>query len=184
MWPVCRYRKRCFYNDHKTQLRLSTPNARIRAKQLVTLRFCFQGWWFAFIREGLQRYPIEHTRFSKPLAGEHWWHHPDASHVLKPGSPSSTYPYPVELDLPSWTVKRDIICATGSSASGPASASTALSPCGMSTARSSRERWRCTRPSEAPGSSVERAGPALLAGSLLDGLELLGLLLQLTGEGL
>jgi hypothetical protein len=108
----------CFCNDHKTQLRLSTPNARIRAKQLVTLCFCCQGWWFAFIREGLQRDPIEQTRISKPLAGEHWWHHPDASHVLKPGSPSSTYPYPVELDLPSWTVKRDIICATGCSASG------------------------------------------------------------------
>ena len=32
-----------FCNDHKTQLRLSTPNARIRAKQLVMLRFCCQG---------------------------------------------------------------------------------------------------------------------------------------------
>jgi len=32
--------------------------------------------------------------------------------------------------------------------------------------------------------SVERAGPALLAGGLLDGLKLLGLLLQLTGDGL
>jgi hypothetical protein len=74
----------------------------------VTLRFCCQGWCFAFIREGLQRYPIEHTRFSKPLAGEHWWHHPDAPHVLEPGSPSDTHPYPVELDLPPWTVECDI----------------------------------------------------------------------------
>jgi hypothetical protein len=74
----------------------------------VTLRFCCQGWCFAFIREGLQRYPIEHTRFSKPLAGEHWWHHPNAPHVLEPGSPSDTHPYPVELDLPPWTVERDI----------------------------------------------------------------------------
>jgi hypothetical protein len=52
--------------------------------------------------------PIEHTRFSKPLAGEHWWHHPNAPHVLEPGSPSDTHPYPVELDLPPWTVERDI----------------------------------------------------------------------------
>jgi hypothetical protein len=74
----------------------------------VTLRFCCQGWCFAFIREGLQRYPIEHTRFSRPLPGEHWWHHPDAPHVLEPGSPSDTHPYPVELDLPPWTVERDI----------------------------------------------------------------------------
>ncbi len=97
-----------FGHDLKSQLRLASPNARIRAKQLVTLRFCCQGWCFAFIREGLQRYPIEHTRFSKPLAGEHWWHHPNAPHVLEPGSPSDTHPYPVELDLPPWTVERDI----------------------------------------------------------------------------
>ena len=97
-----------FGHDLKTQLRLASPNARIRAKQLVTLRFCCQGWCFAFIREGLQRYPIEHTRFSRPLPGEHWWHHPNAPHVLEPGSPSETHPYPVELDLPPWTVERDI----------------------------------------------------------------------------
>ena len=97
-----------FGNDLKSQLRLASPNARIRARQLVTLRFCCQGWCFAFIREGLQRYPIEHTRFSRPLPGEHWWHHPNAPHVLEPGSPSDTHPYPVELDLPPWTVERDI----------------------------------------------------------------------------
>jgi predicted kinase len=97
-----------FGDNLKTQLRLASPNARIRARQLVTLRFCCQGWCFAFIREGLQRYPIEHTRFSKPLPGEHWWHHPNAPHVLEPGSPSDTHPYPVELDLPPWTVERDI----------------------------------------------------------------------------
>jgi hypothetical protein len=166
---------------------LSTPNARIRAKQLVTLCFCCQGWWFAFILEGLHRDPIEQTRISKPLAGEHWWHHPDAPHVLKPGSPSSTYPYPVELDLPPWIEERDIDLIDLRNwllGFGAASASTALRPCGMSTARSSRVRWRCTRPPEAPRSSVERAGSALLAGGLLDGLELLGLLLQLTGEGI
>jgi hypothetical protein len=85
--PVCRYRKRGVCSDLKTQLGLV---------------LCLH------IREGLQRDPIEHTRFSKPLAGEHWWHHPDAPHVLEPGSPSDTHPYPVELDLPPWTVERDI----------------------------------------------------------------------------
>ncbi|MFN6338136.1 MAG: WYL domain-containing protein [Cyanobacteriota bacterium] len=44
-----------FGNDLKSQLRLASPNARIRAKQLVTLRFCCQGWCFAFIREGGHR---------------------------------------------------------------------------------------------------------------------------------
>ena len=97
-----------FGHDLAAQLRLTSPNARLRARQLVTLRFCCQSWAFAFIREGLQRYPIEHTRFSQPLPGEHWWHHRNAPHVLAPGSPTDTHPYPVELDLPSWTVERDI----------------------------------------------------------------------------
>ena len=135
-----------FGSDLKTQLRLASPNARIRARQLVTLRFCCQGWCFAFIREGLQRYPIEHTRFSKPLAGEHWWHHPDAPHVLEPGSPSDTHPYPVELDLPPGPWSATSICATGCLASGPASASTAPRPSGTSTVRSWRLPWRCIRP--------------------------------------
>ena len=63
---------------------------------------------FAFIREGLQRYPIEHTRLSRPLPGDTWWFHPKAPHVLEPGSPSNSHPYPVELDLPPWTVAADI----------------------------------------------------------------------------
>ena len=66
------------------------------------------GGAFAFIREGLQRYPIEHTRFSKPLPGDSWWHHPKAPHLLEPGPSDSSHPYPVELDLPSWTVAADI----------------------------------------------------------------------------
>ncbi|KEF42154.1 MAG: hypothetical protein ER33_07270 [Cyanobium sp. CACIAM 14] len=97
-----------FGNDLNAQLRLASPSPRLRARQLLTLRFCCQGWSFAFIREGLQRYPIEHTRFSRPLPGERWWHHPNAPHVLEPGSPADTHPYPVELDLPPWTVERDI----------------------------------------------------------------------------
>ena len=97
-----------FGDDLAAQLRLCHPRGRSREQELRTLRFCCQGWCFAFIREGLQRYPIEHTRFSKPLPGEHWWHHPDAPHVLEPGSPNETHPYPVELDLPPWTVERNI----------------------------------------------------------------------------
>ncbi|MFM7264769.1 MAG: hypothetical protein ACKOZW_04085, partial [Cyanobium sp.] len=92
----------------RLELRLSSPNARLRACQLVTLRLCCQGWAFAFIREGLQRYPIEHTRFSRPLPGDHWWHHPNAPHVLEPGNATDSHPYPVELDLPPWTVAADI----------------------------------------------------------------------------
>ena len=35
-------------------------------------------------------------------------HHPKAPHVLQPGSPADSHPYPAELDLPSWTVAADI----------------------------------------------------------------------------
>ncbi len=97
-----------FGHDLAAQLRLANPNPRSRASQLVTLRFCCQNWAFSFIREGLQRYPIEHIRFSKPLPGEHWWHHPKAPHLLEPGSAADSHPYPVELDLPSWTVTADV----------------------------------------------------------------------------
>jgi len=90
------------------QLAIASPSAQRRNQALITLRFCCAPWAFAFIREGLQRYPIEHTRFSRPLGGDSWWHHPKAPHVLAPGSPSDTHPYPVELDLPPWTVAADI----------------------------------------------------------------------------
>ncbi len=55
-----------------------------------------------------QRYPIEHTRFSKPLPNDSWWHHPKAPHVLEPGAADASHPYSVELDLPPWTVAADI----------------------------------------------------------------------------
>jgi predicted kinase len=97
-----------FGADLEQQLAIASPSAQRRSQALVTLRFCCAPWAFAFIREGLQRYPIEHTRFSKPLPGDRWWHHPKAPHVLEPGSPSNSHPYPVELDLPLWTVAADI----------------------------------------------------------------------------
>ena len=97
-----------FGSDLEQQLAIASPSAQRRNQALVTLRFCCAPWAFAFIREGLQRYPIEHIRFSRPLAGDSWWHHPKAPHVLEPGTASDTHPYPVELDLPPWTVAADI----------------------------------------------------------------------------
>ena len=43
-----------------------------------------------------------------PLPGDSWWHHPKAPHLLEPGPTDSSHPYPVELDLPPWTVAADI----------------------------------------------------------------------------
>ena len=46
------------------------------------------------------------SRHLRRLHGE--CHGDKAPHVLEPGSPTDTHPYPVELDLPPWTVERDI----------------------------------------------------------------------------
>ena len=97
-----------FGSDQEQQLAVASSSAQRRTQGLVTLRFCCSPWAFAFIREGLQRYPIEHTRFSKPLPSDSWWHHPKAPHVLEPGPADASHPYPVELDLPPWTVAADI----------------------------------------------------------------------------
>lgn len=97
-----------FGSDLEQQLAVASSSAQRRTQALVTLRFWCSPWAFAFIREGLQRYPIEHTRFSRPLPGDTWWHHPKAPHVLEPGPADASHPYPVELDLPPWTVAADI----------------------------------------------------------------------------
>jgi hypothetical protein len=97
-----------FGSDPEQQLAVASPSAQRRSQALVTLRFRCTPWAFAFIREGLQRYPIEHTRFSAPLPTDSWWHHPRAPHVLDPGPAAASHPYPVEIDLPPWTMAADI----------------------------------------------------------------------------
>jgi len=97
-----------FGNDIKAQLALASSSPRTRAGVLQTLRCSATPWAFAFLREGMGRYPREQVRFSRPLPGDSWWHHPDAPHVLEPNAPSDSHPYPLELDLPSWTIAADI----------------------------------------------------------------------------
>jgi predicted kinase len=97
-----------FGDDLEAQLALSGPSAQARASQLETLRFCCTPWAFAFLREGAGRYLLAQTRFSRPLPQDRWWHHPRAPHVLQPNASGDSHPYPVELDLPRWTVAADI----------------------------------------------------------------------------
>ncbi len=97
-----------FGDNLEAQLALASNNPRQRASQLQTLRFSCAPWAFAFLREGLGRYPREQTRLSRPLPGEGWWHHPRAPHVLEPNPADDSHPYPVELDLPRWTLARDV----------------------------------------------------------------------------
>ena len=97
-----------FGTDAAAQLELASEDPRIRGRQLETLRFSCIPEIFAFIREGLQRYPIEQVRLSKKRKVDTWWHHPKAPHVLKPNGADESHPYPVEIDLPRWTLAGDI----------------------------------------------------------------------------
>jgi predicted kinase len=97
-----------FGEELEQQLAISSASPQRRSRALATLRFCCAPWAFAFLREGLQRYPIEHCRFSRPLPGDTWWHHPQAPHVLEPNPGGDSHPYPVELDLPLWTLASDV----------------------------------------------------------------------------
>jgi predicted kinase len=97
-----------FGDDISAQLALASSSPRTRAVVLQTLRFSATPWAFAFLREGMGRYPREQVRFSRPLPGDSWWHHPDAPHLLQPNAPTDSHPYPLELDLPSWTIAADI----------------------------------------------------------------------------
>ena len=64
--------------------RLDRLALRRNERELRTLRFCCQVWCFAFIREVLQRYPIEHSRLSMPLPCDNWWHHPGHRTCCRP----------------------------------------------------------------------------------------------------
>ncbi len=97
-----------FGDDLEAQLALASPSPQLRRSQLETLRFSCAPWAFAVLREGAGRYPLEQTRFSRPLASDRWWHHARAPHVLTPNAQGDSHPYPVELDLPRWTVASDI----------------------------------------------------------------------------
>ncbi len=97
-----------FGDDLEAQLALASTSAQQRASQLETLRFSCTPWAFAFLREGAGRYPLEQTRFSRPLSGDRWWHHPRAPHVLQANGQGDSHPYPVEFDLPRWTLASDI----------------------------------------------------------------------------
>jgi hypothetical protein len=96
-----------FGDDLEAQLELCQDDPELARAQLVTVRFLCKPWVYRFLREGLQRYPLEQMRLSRPLPGEQWRQPAAAPMVLDP-IPGSEHPYPVELDLPRWTVEREV----------------------------------------------------------------------------
>ena len=108
---LTRLMERCggiyFGEDAELQALLAAANLKDCRHLLVTVRFRCTLSVYRFLREGLQRYPLEQMRLSKPLPGDRWRPPAQAPLVLEP-VPDSTHPFPVEIDLPPWTVARDV----------------------------------------------------------------------------
>ena len=96
-----------FGDDAGLQQQLAAATTGELPGLLTTVRFRCTERVYRFLREGLQRYPLNQMRFSKPLAGDRWRHFAKAPVVLEPVAGDS-HPFPVELDLPPWTVARDV----------------------------------------------------------------------------
>ena len=74
----------------------------------IKVRFLASEKIYKFMREGLQRYPLNQIKMSKPFKNDIWKIPPGSKiFILKP-DPKSKYPFPIEIYLPPWTVERDI----------------------------------------------------------------------------
>jgi hypothetical protein len=77
-----------------------------RAKAMGTLRLSCDATAFALLREEVRRFPAAAVRLSRPLPGDGVISALVEQEALLPCSRSS-HPYPVEIDLPLWTLERD-----------------------------------------------------------------------------
>jgi predicted kinase len=71
-----------------------------------TLRFSCTAQVFQLIREEPNRFPPEHTAYSRPIPGHASWSQGPLD-TLAPNPASDSHPYPVELLLPRWTLQDD-----------------------------------------------------------------------------
>jgi predicted kinase len=92
-----------FGNKIEDQLSLCSDSLETRRSQLRTIRFRCTEKIFKFVREGVQRFPIECTRLSTHLPTDTWRHRPNIQATLEPQAGMS-HPYPVEFDVPHWII--------------------------------------------------------------------------------
>ena len=96
-----------FGDDLEAQLDLASPSAARQRRQLGhTLRFSCQETSFAFVREASGKFPASQTRYSRPLSAQAGWK-ADRLHCLVPNPAGDSHPFPVEIDLPIWTLEQD-----------------------------------------------------------------------------
>jgi predicted kinase len=89
------------------QLAVLSDDPAQRRGWMRTVRFRCTPLVFSFLREGMQRFPLEQVRLSLPLPDDSWTPHALAPHVLAP-LPGDRHPYPVEVVVPVWTAERDV----------------------------------------------------------------------------
>jgi len=77
-----------------------------RSKAMGTLQLSCDAAAFALLREEVRRFPAAAVRLSRPLPGDGVLSPLGEQAELLPCSRSS-HPYPVEIDLPLWTLERD-----------------------------------------------------------------------------
>jgi len=92
-----------FGNDLTAQLAVM-PEERTDAYD--TLRFSCTPQVFQLIREEPNRFPPEHTAYSRPIPGHSSWSQGPLD-TLAPNPATDSHPYPVELLLPRWTLESD-----------------------------------------------------------------------------
>ena len=96
-----------FGENLQAQLDLASATPARQSRHLRnTLRISCQEWSFAFIREASEKFPKEQIRYSKPISKNAGWK-ADKIHCLQPNQPNDSHPYPVEIDLPIWTLEQD-----------------------------------------------------------------------------
>ena len=98
-----------FGADLQAQLAITAPAKGGRTSGLEyfeRLRFSCTPSVFQLIREEPRRFPLEHTRYSKPIPSLSTWQAGPLD-LLEPNPKGDRYPYPVEVLLPRWTVADD-----------------------------------------------------------------------------
>ena len=98
-----------FGNSVEEQMKILKSNEENLKKLLVTVRFRTTKNIFRFLREELQRYPLNQMRLAKDSKKDFYenWEEPDSGNFTLDMIKGDPYPYPIEIDLPPWTVKRD-----------------------------------------------------------------------------